>query len=168
MVVVAVCGTPGTGKSLVIQKVTKSSPSPVTAINVSDLVKKERLYQEYDDDLDACVMDSRQVRRRLTEIISNASNNDLYLIETHSPSILPKQLIDHLVVLQCDTSTLYDRLTDRGYTPLKRQENVEAEIMQVVLEDVCQRFPKKKIRTFPNNEKEEMKKILRFIRRLNA
>ncbi|RHY87364.1 hypothetical protein DYB37_008404 [Aphanomyces astaci] len=45
-----------------------------------------------------------------------------------------------VVVLRTDNTTLFDRLTNRGYTAKKVSENVECEIMQVVLQDAQESY----------------------------
>jgi adenylate kinase len=37
--------------------------------------------------------------------------------------------------LRCDSTILYDRLTARGYTGKKLEENMDSEIMQVLLDE---------------------------------
>ncbi|KAI9746851.1 MAG: factor activating pos9 [Lichina confinis] len=63
-----------------------------------------------------------------------------YIIDWHIPDIFPRSWIDLVVVLRADTAVLYDRLAARGYSESKLQENLDAEIMQVVLEDVKDAF----------------------------
>ena len=53
-------------------------------------------------------------------------------IELLDPVLL---VLDLVLVLTCDNTTLFDRLTKRGYASSKVSENVEAEIMQVVLQE---------------------------------
>jgi len=38
-------------------------------------------------------------------------------------------------VLRCDTTTLFDRLTARGYDQRKIDENMDVEIMEVLLQE---------------------------------
>jgi adenylate kinase len=40
-----------------------------------------------------------------------------------------------VVVLRCNSTVLYDRLTARKYSAKKLEENMDAEIMQVLLEE---------------------------------
>ena len=49
--------------------------------------------------------------------------------------IFPENWIDLVVVLRCDTSLLYDRLMKRSYPRAKVDENMDAEIMQTLLEE---------------------------------
>jgi adenylate kinase len=43
-------------------------------------------------------------------------------------------------VLRCDSTLLYDRLTARGYKGKKLEENMDAEIMQVLLDEAREAY----------------------------
>lgn len=43
-------------------------------------------------------------------------------------------------MLRCDSTTLYDRLTARGYKDKKLEENIDAEIMQVLLDEARESY----------------------------
>lgn len=62
------------------------------------------------------------------------------ILDWHACDIFPERWIDLVVVLRCDTSTLYDRLTARGYTGKKLDENMDAEIMQVLLDEARESY----------------------------
>jgi adenylate kinase len=42
--------------------------------------------------------------------------------------------------LRCDSTILYDRLTARGYTGKKLEENMDSEIMQVLLDEAREAY----------------------------
>ena len=52
----------------------------------------------------------------------------------------PKDWFDLVIVTTTDNSILYSRLEHRNYSSLKIQENVTAEIMQVILQEASQHF----------------------------
>ena len=58
-----------------------------------------------------------------------------YIIDSHMCEIFPESWIDLVVVLRCETSQLYDRLMKRNYSKAKVDENIDAEIMQTLLEE---------------------------------
>lgn len=58
-----------------------------------------------------------------------------YIIDSHMCEIFPESWIDLVVVLRCETSMLYDRLMKRNYLKAKVDENIDAEIMQTILEE---------------------------------
>ena len=58
------------------------------------------------------------------------------LVDFHGADFFPERGIDLVVVLRADNALLYSRLEARGYSQRKLEENVEAEIMQVILDEV--------------------------------
>lgn len=63
-----------------------------------------------------------------------------YIIDWHACDLFPKSWIDLVVVLRCDSTLLYDRLTARKYNAKKLEENMDAEIMQVLLDEARESF----------------------------
>ena len=61
-----------------------------------------------------------------------------------------------MVVLRTDSENLYDRLKARGYGEEKLQENMDAEIMQVVLEEAREGFDSGCVVELESNGVEEM------------
>jgi len=51
------------------------------------------------------------------------------------PPSLPFRWFDLVLVVRADNATLFDRLSARGYSTRKREENLECEIMQVGSEE---------------------------------
>lgn len=62
------------------------------------------------------------------------------ILDWHACDIFPERWVDLVLVLRCDTTILYDRLTARGYTGKKLDENMDAEIMQVLLEEARESY----------------------------
>jgi len=63
-----------------------------------------------------------------------------YIIDWHACDLFPKSWIDLVVVVRCDSTLLYDRLKARGYSEKKLDENMDAEIMQVLLEEAREAY----------------------------
>lgn len=63
-----------------------------------------------------------------------------YIIDWHVCDIFPESWIDLVVVIRCDSTVLYDRLTERGYSRLKLDENMDAEIMEVVIDEAREAY----------------------------
>ena len=142
MKVILMTGTPGTGKTTTCKRIKrelKKIEKTVKILNVSELIKKEELFEAYDADMETHIIDDAHVRRRVKNII-NSCRKDYLLIETHTVSTIPRNAIDRAIVLTAETSVLYDRLTERNYPKCKIEENIDCEIMQVVYEEAVQRF----------------------------
>jgi adenylate kinase len=62
------------------------------------------------------------------------------VVDFHSCDFFPERWFDLVLVLRSTTENIFDRLTTRGYNETKLNENVEAEIMQVVLEEAKESY----------------------------
>lgn len=157
-VTVLVTGTPGTGKSALCVQLAASlleQGRTVRTVLVNDLIKDERLYDEYDAHFDTYIVDDRRVRRRLQQVLP-AVAEDFCVLETHTVSAVPRRLVDQVVVLSARTDVLYDRLAGRGYSAAKISENMECEIMRVVLEEAVLRFGAQRVCELPSNTPEDL------------
>jgi len=56
-------------------------------------------------------------------------------LDWHACDLFPKSWIDLVVVIRCDSTILYDRLHARKYSQKKLDENMDAEIMEVLLQE---------------------------------
>ena len=78
------------------------------------------------------------------------------LIDWHACEVFPCAWIDLVVVLRADSAPLYDRLKTRGYHEHKLQENIDAEIMEVILEEARSAFDAEIIVELPSNTLEDL------------
>jgi adenylate kinase len=107
--------------------------------------------------------------------------NKGYIIDHHDPSLFPERWIDLAVVLVCDNSVLYDRLTaryviamalrSRNYPANKVTENITAEIMQTVLTDTRESYAEEIIvelhsdgRGGDNEVEENVRRIIEWVK----
>ncbi|KAK7058836.1 factor activating pos9 [Paramarasmius palmivorus] len=135
--VIIITGTPGTGKSTHAQLLCNESPIPLRHINVGDWVKEKQLYEEYDEEWQSYTVDEDRLLDELEPLVAEGG----VVLDWHSCEVFPERWADLVVVLRCDHSQLWDRLEKRGYPLKKIQENNEAEIMQVVLEEARSSYP---------------------------
>jgi adenylate kinase len=63
-----------------------------------------------------------------------------YILDWHACDLFPERWIDLVIVLRCDSTLLYDRLTARGYKGKKLEENMDSEIMQVLLDEARESY----------------------------
>ena len=78
------------------------------------------------------------------------------IIDYHACDLFPASWIDLVVVLRTSTEVLYDRLKARGYKEAKLQENMDAEIMQVILEEARDGFEEGVVWELASDGVEEM------------
>ncbi|TFL06661.1 P-loop containing nucleoside triphosphate hydrolase protein [Pterulicium gracile] len=129
--VIIITGTPGTGKSSHAHLLAEESSIPLQHINVGDFVKEKGLYDNFDEEWQSYNVDEDQLLDELEPLVAKGG----VILDWHSCEVFPERWADLVVVLRCDHSKLWERLEKRSYPLKKIQENNEAEIMQVVLEE---------------------------------
>ncbi|KAF8203695.1 AAA domain-containing protein [Pholiota molesta] len=129
--IIILTGTPGTGKSTHASFLVNESPVPLKHINVSEWVKERGLYEKYDEEWQTYTVDEDRLLDDLEPLVAEGG----LILDWHTCEAFPERWADLVVVLRCDHTRLWERLENRGYPLKKIQENNEAEIMQVVLEE---------------------------------
>ncbi|KAI0348653.1 P-loop containing nucleoside triphosphate hydrolase protein [Trametopsis cervina] len=135
--VIVITGTPGTGKTTHAQMLAEESPIPLKHINVGDLVKEKTLYEEYDEEWQSYTVDEDKLLDELEPLALEGG----IILDWHTCEIFPERWPDLVVVLRCDHTKLWERLEKRNYPLKKIQENNEAEIMEVVLDEARSSYP---------------------------
>ncbi|PFH54610.1 hypothetical protein AMATHDRAFT_52286 [Amanita thiersii Skay4041] len=135
--VIIITGTPGTGKSTHAQLLENESAIPLKHINIGEWVKEKGLYEEYDQEWQSYTVDEDKLLDELEPMVAEGG----VILDWHSCEIFPERWPDLVVVLRCDHTLLWDRLEKRNYPLKKVQENNEAEIMEVVLDEARSSYP---------------------------
>ncbi|KAJ7042449.1 AAA domain-containing protein [Mycena alexandri] len=135
--VIVITGTPGTGKSTHAQLLVDESPVPLKHINVGEWVKEKGWYEEFDEEWQSYTADEDKLLDELEPIVAAGG----VILDWHTCEVFPERWADLVVVLRCDHARLWERLEKRNYALKKIQENNEAEIMQVVLEEARASYP---------------------------
>lgn len=115
---VALTGTPGTGKTSVAKILEKE-------YKVVYLKEYEDAVIYYDRDRDSNVVDLETLREKVNLL----EKNNLWILEGHYAHEMP---VDMVIVLRCHPEELRKRLKKRNYGEGKIQENVEAEAMSII------------------------------------
>jgi len=135
--VIIITGTPGTGKSTHAQLLADESPVPLRHINVGEWVKEKGFYEDFDQEWQSYTVDEDKLLDELEPIVADGG----VILDWHTCEVFPERWADLVVVLRCDHTQLWERLEKRAYPLKKIQENNEAEIMQVVLEEARSSYP---------------------------
>ncbi len=128
--VVVITGTPGVGKTTLAKKLVRKGYERV------DLHRfYTQISEKYDGQKQCYVIDYTKlvalVKKRLHETTAKG-----LVVDSHVTHYLPAKLVNICVVLSCSNlKLLRQRLLKRKYTAKKIQENLEAEIMQVCLNE---------------------------------
>lgn len=124
---IAVSGTPGTGKSVFARALAKKLGASVIELNA--LITKKKIYK-----LDADgtkIANLPKMREEFARSIKDSSGP--VVVEGLLAHLLQKKLLTHVVVLRTSPNVLERRLSARGYSKAKTRENVEAEALDIIL-----------------------------------
>jgi adenylate kinase len=147
---ILITGTPGTGKTTT--SIETCERIGFKHVNVGDLVAAHGCHFGKDDDFDTLILDEDKICDILEPILEEGG----IILDYHSCDFFPERWFDLILVLKSNTETLYDRLIARGYNDLKRQENMECEIMQIVLEQARESYNNDIIYELNSNNMEEL------------
>ncbi|KAK1443850.1 p-loop containing nucleoside triphosphate hydrolase like protein [Babesia gibsoni] len=136
---ILVTGTPGVGKTTLCRRIIDDCK--LKYLNIAELIKDKNLYSEWDDEMDCNIYDEDKLNNELQRMCLEEGG---FLIDFHSTEGIDEDDIDHAVVLTTDIEILCGRLKKRGYNDKKIDNNIEAEIFKVCLEDALDAYGEEK------------------------
>lgn len=134
--IIIVTGTPGTGKTTISKKMSKSLN--YRCLNVKTILEKYRLKEEYDLKRKCYIISIPKLKKALIREISksrNTRNPKNLIIDSHLSHYLPKRYVDLCIVTKTDLKQLNSRLKKRRYSQKKIRENLDAEIFDICLNE---------------------------------
>ena len=149
---ILVTGTPGVGKSSfceILCEEINSTDELIKMIDINEIVKSNKFYEEEDAKRDCFIVDEDKLINYLEKNM-NISKGGL-LFDSHLCGAFPSNWFDLIIVLRCDNTALYDRLKERNYKQTKIEENIQAEIFQVILDEANQVYGKNKVIQLTNS-----------------
>lgn len=135
MKVIVVTGTPGTGKTTVAKRISRQKG--YAYVDVKKLITNLKLNERFDKKRKSWVVDVKRLNKVLISTIEVLKKNKIkgVVFDSHLAHYLPRKYVNLCIVTRTDTKRLYTRLKKRGYSKSKTEENIEAEIMQVILDE---------------------------------
>lgn len=128
-VLIAVTGTPGTGKTSACAVLAERG---YLVVNLDEAARREGFVAGRDETRGSDEVDVDALRERLRVPAKVA------FLKSHYSHLMDVNIV---VVLRCKPSVLRRRLESRGWAPEKVRENVEAEAIDVVLQEAAGRLP---------------------------
>ncbi len=127
--IIALTGTPGTGKTTVCRLINEH----YTIIDLNKLVIDEKLYTGKDKKRDSYIADIEKLEKRVRQMLDKSQDD--FIMEGHLSHFLPA---DAIIVLRTHPLILRERLEKRGYSFEKIAENADAEALDVILVEASQ------------------------------
>jgi len=125
--VIAITGTPGTGKTQVSRVLARRLHYRHLELNRA--IVKYKLYSGYDRKRRSYIADMRKVTGYVKAFVKQ---NPATIVDSHLAHELPSALVSRVVILRCRPDELKRRLKAKGWSKAKVEENVEAEMIGVI------------------------------------
>jgi len=124
MTLLAITGTPGTGKTSVSKELRSRGYS---VIDMNEHIRSNGLLGELDASRDTHEVDLDSLNDSLQDY---RDSPELYLMDSHLSHFMD---CSGIIVLRCEPEVLAKRLESRGYGCEKVLENVQSEVLDVIL-----------------------------------
>ncbi len=137
--IIALTGTPGTGKTTVCGILSEHSQyrKQFHIIDLNKIVLGEKLYTGKDETRDTYEADMDKLEERVKQITSQVQQGMDIIMEGHLSHLLPADVI---IVLRTHPVALRKRLGKRkNYSFSKVKENADAEALDVILVESAER-----------------------------
>lgn len=126
---VALTGVPGSGKTTLARALAARG---VRVVHLAELARDAGLLREKDEARGAFVVDMDELADAV-DVAIGPGNDASVVVEGHFAHEMDADLV---VLLRCDPLILVERLRARGYAEEKVRENVEAEALDVLAQEV--------------------------------
>jgi adenylate kinase len=135
--IVALTGTPGTGKTSISNLLSNKG---FEIINLYQLAVDENLIEGVDDIRTSFIVN---IKKLDDYIIKKFKTYDMVIIDGHLSHLLKN--VDKVIVLRCHPKVLKIRLQKKNWNNKKICENLEAEILDIILCETVEIHSKDKI-----------------------
>lgn len=123
--IIAVTGSPATGKSTLAKRLAEELG--FEHIDLNRVIEERGWHEGRDEKRDTLVVDETTLTRRVKTLVKPKKD---YIIDSHLSHFISPELVDACIVCTCELKELRRRLEKRGYRAEKVRENLDAEIFE--------------------------------------
>lgn len=129
--VIAVTGTPGTGKTALSKQLAKTLNFGY--LSLSKAIKDGNLSEGYDREKRCQIVSIARLNAYLKSFLS--SSHQSWVLDGHLSHYLPRGSVDLVISCTTELKTLQRRLKKRGYSEAKIRENLDSEIFSLCTQE---------------------------------
>lgn len=123
--IIAVTGSPATGKSTLAKRLAEELG--FEHIDLNRVIEERGWHEGRDEKRDTLIVDETMLTRRVKTLVKPKKN---YIIDSHLSHFISHEMVDACIVCTCGLKELRKRLEKRGYAAEKVRENLDAEIFE--------------------------------------
>jgi adenylate kinase len=142
---VALTGTPGTGKTTVARLLRKKG---YTVVDLNRLAISKGFVAGVDKKRHCKLIDITKINAYVQK---HFDRTDLVFFEGHTAHLL--KAMDRVIIMRCHPTQLYQHLLKKKWRTEKIQENLEAELLDIILCEAVEARPKSTIFEIDTTEK---------------
>ena len=142
MKVIAVSGTPGTGKTTLSKKLSRNLN--FYYLDVNRIIFNNKLSEGYDRKRNTKIVDIQKLNKFIINEIKKFNKSKIkgIIIDSHLSHYLPRKYVDLCIVAKCDINELNKRLKNKKFNKNKIQENIQSEIFDICYTEAIKRKDK--------------------------
>ncbi len=160
---IALTGTPGTGKSSVARFLRKKG---YRVISLNRIIVREKMVKSCDEKRKSWIVDMKRLEKYVENLKKKYPEKTI-ILDSHISHLLP---VDFVIVLHCSPDELEKRLKKKRWRKEKIRENVEAEMIEVIAVEAEEMLGKERvveIDTTSKTPEEVCKEIIEVLGKLH-
>jgi len=126
---IAITGTPGTGKTSVSKILEKKG---YNVLDLNDISKKQGFVIGKDEERNSLIIDTD----KLNKYFDNYITEKIVFIDSHLSHLISN--VDKVILLRCHPNKLKKNLDKKNWPEKKIKENIDSEILDIILSETAE------------------------------